>query len=123
QAIEGKVAGAQSSIGAVRQQRRSGHRESAGRLANAAGPRMFPVQSLKRTQLLARIEKDLLAVNGGDYQIVVELIERQVAGGKRSLVAIHYLHVVGGQARGAQEGKVQQGDILAGAALPGQDFV
>jgi len=117
--VEVDVAGAGDGVGGVGQHGGDGEAATGGGLADAAGAGVLPTDDLEGAHFFARVEVDILAGKGEDDDVVVELIDVEVSGGKDAAVAIDNLHVVGGEAGGAEHGEIEQSDVLTGAALLG----
>ena len=115
--VQGEVAVAQQGIGGVGVRRRTGGRVAVPALADAGGAFVLPMHGLEGTHLLAGIEEDLFAAGAEDNEDVVELVGAEVAGIEDAFVAIDHLHGDGVEACGAQHGDVEQGDVVARAAL------
>ena len=115
--VEVDVAGAGDGVGGVGLHGRDGEAAASGGLAEAAGAGVLPTDDLEGAHFFAGVEVDLLAGEGEDDDVVVELIDVEVAGGEDAAVTIDDFHVVGSEAGGAEHGEIEQGYVLTGAAL------
>ena len=118
--IEIHGAGTLDFVRGVRQQRRIGRSRIASGLTDSAGSCVPPAKQLKWTHLLARIKEDLFSACTQNDDVVIKLIEIQIAGRKNSPFAVHHLHVPGCESRSSQHCEIQKRDVLAGSALLGQ---